>query len=169
MRLAPHSTPGSDAFDNAGSGYRLLYVARPPIAFYGLYGVGGPDIGTRRLLDLILYRGRLAEILDCYLGCDCGTDQVRCQIMLDKILYDLDRPVDLYVMGQAAAPAFACITGFGAATPQRQWAAYRGGLSGRPAGGNTVAPQRALAPIHAAPAAVFGGHLSRSQRQPDMD
>ena len=90
-----------DTFENAGSGYRLLYIARPPIAFYGLYGVGGPDAPTQRLLEVIQLRGRLAQMLDCYLGCDCGEGLVRCQIMLDKLLYDTDRAIDLYALSQA--------------------------------------------------------------------
>lgn len=89
-----------DTFENAGAGYRLLYIARPPISFYGLYGVGGPDKPTQRLLQLIQLRGQLAQILDCYLGCECGDALVRCQIMLDKLLYDTDRAIDLYAMSQ---------------------------------------------------------------------
>ncbi len=96
-----------DAFENAGSGYRLLYVARPPISFYGLYGVGGPDDPTRRLIEVIQRRGELAQALDCYLSCGCTDDLVRCQIMLDKLLYDTDRAIDLYVLSgsQGSGPA----------------------------------------------------------------
>ncbi|MDR4508926.1 MAG: hypothetical protein MRJ65_11955 [Candidatus Brocadiaceae bacterium] len=88
-----------DAFDNADSGYRLLTVSRPPVLFYGLYGIGGQDPASRRLLDLIIQRGKLAEELDCYLGCNCGSDEAMCQIILDKILYDVDRAIDLYALG----------------------------------------------------------------------
>jgi len=88
-----------DAFENSNSGYRLLAISRPPIVFYGLYGVGGPDRATSRLLQLIISRGNLAEQLDCYLGCDCGEDRVRCQIILDKVLWDVDRAIDLYALG----------------------------------------------------------------------
>lgn len=87
------------AFDNADSGYRLLTVSRPPVLFYGLYGIGGQDDASRRLLNLIILRGKLAEELDCYLGCGCGKDEVKCQIILDKILYDVDRAIDLYALG----------------------------------------------------------------------
>lgn len=90
-----------DIFENAGAGYRLLYIARPPITFYGLYGIGGPDGPTQRLLSLIQLRGQLAQILDCYLGCECGEAEVRCQIMLDKLLYDTDRAIDLYALSQS--------------------------------------------------------------------
>jgi hypothetical protein len=88
-----------DAFEHGSSGARLLYIARPPIVFYGLYGMSGPDAPTARLIELLLERGRLANELDCYLGCNCSTEQIRCQIMLDKILYDLDRAIDLYALG----------------------------------------------------------------------
>jgi hypothetical protein len=97
-----------DTFENAGAGYRLLYIARPPITFYGLYGIGGPDAPTRRLLEVIQRRGELAQALDCYLGCGCGDDLVRCQIMLDKLLYDTDRAIDLYALSgnsQGTGPA----------------------------------------------------------------
>lgn len=87
-----------DAF-SSGAGYRLLYLARPAIAHYGLYGAGGPDTGTRRMLNLTALRGVLAQALDCYMGCDCGSSQVRCQVLLDKLLFDLDRAIDLYAMG----------------------------------------------------------------------
>lgn len=88
-----------DAFRSSRSGYRLLFVARAPIAFYGLGGISGPDVATRRLIDLVIQRGRLAELLDCYLGCDCCGDDVICQILLDKLLYDVDRAIDLYTLG----------------------------------------------------------------------
>jgi hypothetical protein len=87
-----------DAFRNAGAGYRLPYIARPPMSLYGLYGVGGPDAPTRRLLAVIQRRGELAQALDCYMGCGCGDDLAACQIMLDKLLYDTDRAIDLYAL-----------------------------------------------------------------------
>ncbi|GBC60425.1 hypothetical protein DENIS_1377 [Desulfonema ishimotonii] len=89
-----------EAFDNADSGYRLMAIARPSIVFYGLYGISGPDEPTRRLQEIIFRRGRLAELLDCYLGCDCGPNKVNCQIILDKVLYDVDRTIDLYALGR---------------------------------------------------------------------
>jgi hypothetical protein len=91
-----------DAFASGRSGYRLMFVARAPIAFYGLAGIGGPDPATTRLVDLVVQRGRLAELLDCYLGCECCDDDVICQILLDKILYDTDRAIDLYTLGSRA-------------------------------------------------------------------
>ena len=65
-----------------------------------------------------MQRGRLAELLDCYLGCECCGDDVICQILLDKLLYDTDRAIDLYTLGndtagngepERRAAAFACL------------------------------------------------------------
>jgi hypothetical protein len=38
--------------------------------------------------------------LDCFLQCDCGITAVKCQVILDKILYDVDRAIDLYALGK---------------------------------------------------------------------
>jgi hypothetical protein len=106
-----------DPFDekNFSRGSRLLFISRPPIVFYGLYGVAGPDEGTQRLLNLTSRRGRLADLLDCYLACECSDARVRCQILLDKILYDLDRAIDLYALGTDPE---------GDGEPERRAAAY---------------------------------------------
>ncbi len=88
-----------DGFANQSNGYRLLFVARPPLVFYGLYGIGGTDPATQRLLDVVSLRGQLAEILDCYLGCDCCGSENVCQAVLDKLLYDTDRAIDLMMVG----------------------------------------------------------------------
>jgi hypothetical protein len=86
-----------DAFAS-GAGYRLPFVGRPAIAHHGLYGTGGPDDATQRLLDIISLRGQLAQLLDCF-GCSCSADDVRGQLLLDRVLFDVDRAIDLYVMG----------------------------------------------------------------------
>ncbi len=99
-----------DAFD-LGGGFRLLRVARPPILFYGLYGIGGLSTADQTLVDLVMLRGRLAEALDCFLV--FKTDQIVCQVLLDKILYDVDRAIDLYALG---------VNDFG--EPERRAAAY---------------------------------------------
>jgi hypothetical protein len=88
-----------DAFNSAG-GSRLLKIARPPILFYGMYGTSGLDKADRRLLEMIIQRGLLADQLDCFAQCGCAADSVKCQIVLDKILYDVDRAIDLYAVGQ---------------------------------------------------------------------
>lgn len=102
----------ADSFNSSG-GFRLLRVARPPILFYGLYGIGGLEDADQRLLTLIIQRGVLAEQLDCFLQCGCTSERVRCQIILDKILYDVDRAIDLYALGNE---------NFG--EPERRAAAY---------------------------------------------
>jgi hypothetical protein len=88
----------ADAFDTGG-GFRLLRIARPPILFYGLYGIGGLTDAEKAMVNLVMLRGLLAEQVDCLLQCECSEEQVSCQVMLDIILYDLDRAIDLYAVG----------------------------------------------------------------------
>jgi hypothetical protein len=102
----------ADAFRPSG-GFRLLRIARPPILFYGLYGdtLGRSDT---RLTELVIHRGRLASELDCLMGgCVCDERTTLCQIMLDKVLYDVDRAIDLYAVGEREWDA-----------PERRAAAY---------------------------------------------
>ncbi len=120
-----------DAFANAGS-TRLLYVARPPIVVYGLYGVGGPDKGARRLIDLTIARGFILEQIDCFAGCGCDAVRTPWQVLLDYLLFRIDRAIDAYAVGNspsgrgeperraaavglllAAAPAFKIKDGLG--------------------------------------------------------
>jgi hypothetical protein len=88
-----------EGFAQGASGSRLLYIARPPIVFYGLYGIGGPDLATRTLIALVIARGSLADLTDCILECTCSEGQIRWQILLDKLLYDLDRAIDYFSLG----------------------------------------------------------------------
>ncbi|MDK9708197.1 MAG: hypothetical protein OEL83_14230 [Desulforhopalus sp.] len=122
-----------NAFDNGRQGHRLMTIARPPILFYGLYGMK-QDSASQRLLQIIIHRGQLAEELDC-----CSSNKLsmkkrnlsfqkddhdkpifltneESQICLDKILYDIDRTIDLYALGtenfgkpEKRAGACACI------------------------------------------------------------
>ena len=87
-----------DAFTNWG-GSRLLHVARPPIIVYGLYGVGGPDRASVRLINLTVQRGLILEQIDCFANCGCDEATVRCQILLDFILFSIDRAIDSYAVG----------------------------------------------------------------------
>jgi len=86
-----------DAFEPAG-GFRLLRIARPAILFYGLYGIGESP-ADQRLTQLMIQRGLLANQLDCLMRCDCNQSTVLRQIVLDKLLYDIDRAIDLYCVG----------------------------------------------------------------------
>jgi hypothetical protein len=90
----------AEAFDASG-GRRLLTIARPTILFYGLYGIGQMDRAEQRLVRLIVQRGVLAEKLDYFLQRGSSRDQAKTQILLDKILYDVDRAIDLYAVGTA--------------------------------------------------------------------
>lgn len=90
-----------DGFEGSG-GFRLLRLARPPILFYGLYGTSTSEETTEnRLVQLAFQRNLLAELLDCWLQCGCSTENIICQIGFDKILYDVDRAIDLYALGTA--------------------------------------------------------------------
>jgi hypothetical protein len=88
-----------DAFDSAG-GIRLLRIARPPILLYGLYGQNSQQLADRRLLRLIEVRGFFANQIDCFTACACTDGSELCQIVLDKVLYDVDRAIDLYALGE---------------------------------------------------------------------
>lgn len=103
-----------DAF-SGNSGNRLLYIARPPIVIYGLYGAAGPDAGARRLIDLTMARGSIAELVDCLACCECSEDVLRCQILADFMLYLLDRAIDAYAVGSDPA---------GRGSPEARAAAY---------------------------------------------
>jgi hypothetical protein len=89
-----------DGFAPAG-GFRLLRIARPPVLFYGLYGSDEVSTADRRLLQLVINRGTIAGQLDCLTRCACDDTTVKAQIVGDKLLYDIDRAIDLYCMGDA--------------------------------------------------------------------
>jgi hypothetical protein len=89
-----------DGFGSAG-GVRLLRIARPAILFYGLYGTEPMTNAERRLLVLVNNRGIIAGKLDCVTRCACDDNTVRAQILLDKMLYDIDRAIDLYCIGES--------------------------------------------------------------------
>ncbi len=86
------------SFSAARSGYRLAFVARPPLLFYGLYGIRGADDGTRRLLAIIAHRGRIAELVDC-LCCECREGAAEALAVLCKVIYDIDHAIDLMIQG----------------------------------------------------------------------
>ena len=87
-----------DAF-TATSSDRLLYLARPAIVTYGLYGMAGPDVATQRLIGLALMRGQIAEQIDCFANCGCDAATVRTEVLLDLLLYRIDRAIDSYAVG----------------------------------------------------------------------
>lgn len=88
-----------DGFDGTG-GTRLIGIARPPILLYGLYGSGSVQApAERRLQSLVRHRGQLAATLDCFIDCCMNGQAARWQALLDKVLYDVDRAIDLYSVG----------------------------------------------------------------------
>jgi len=88
----------ADAFTTTTGG-RLLFIARPPIIAYGLYGMAGPDDATNRLIQLTLARGSIAEQSDCFASCGCDQPTIAREVMLDYLLYRIDRAIDFYAVG----------------------------------------------------------------------
>ncbi len=87
----------NDAFTTSGSS-RLLYLARPPILSYGLYGAPDRRL-TTRLVDLTVARGNLAAAIDCFAGCGCDMRGVQCLVMFDFVLSMVDHAIDLLAVG----------------------------------------------------------------------
>jgi hypothetical protein len=89
----------SETFRPAG-GLRLLRIARPAILFYGLYN---PSLleNDRVLLELVIIRGFLATAFD-NLFPSAGTRSVQPQVLLDMLLMELDRGIDLLAVGPQA-------------------------------------------------------------------
>ena len=87
-----------DAFTTVGSG-RLLYLARPPMVTYGLYGMTGPDEATQRLIQLAVWRGQLAEQIDFYADTNSDDASTQSTVLLDLLLYRVDRAIDLFAVG----------------------------------------------------------------------
>jgi hypothetical protein len=87
-----------DAFRPA-SGSRLIFVARPSIITYGLYGLAAPDPASERLAMVAMARGRIAELVDCHAACACDDTTAGRQILLDFLLERIDRAIDLYAAG----------------------------------------------------------------------
>ncbi len=87
-----------DGFITAG-GFRLLRIARPTVLNYGLYGAAKSSRAENRLVQLVNHRGSLVRQLDCLTECACDHDQVLSQIVLDEVLFCVDRAIDLYAVG----------------------------------------------------------------------
>jgi hypothetical protein len=92
----------ADTFRPAG-GLRLLRIARPPILFYGIYN---PNLleDDRDLVDLIMVRGNLATIFDSLFPAALAFS-ADTQVLLDMMLLELDRGIDLLALGSGAKDA----------------------------------------------------------------
>lgn len=117
-----------DGFNNSG-GFRLLRISRPTVLLYGLYGSTQLTNAENRLIELVNRRGQFASTIDCLTRCMCSDNVVKAQIVLDRILFDIDRAIDLYAIGDKdfgdpELRAAACgVLIFAALYPQ-SWAGY---------------------------------------------
>jgi hypothetical protein len=87
----------AQTFTPAG-GLRLLRIARPPILLYGIYD---PNLleDDQQLVDLIMIRGNLATIFDG-LFTSGNPRAIEPQVLLDMLLLELDRGIDLLALGE---------------------------------------------------------------------
>ncbi|WP_158929572.1 hypothetical protein [Acidisphaera sp. S103] len=86
----------AETFRPAG-GLRLLRIARPPILLYGLYNMNQLE-DDNSLFDLISVRGTLATIFDGLFPSNSARG-VQPQVLLDMLLLELDRGIDLLALG----------------------------------------------------------------------
>lgn len=100
----------TEAFNNGRAGSRLIFVARPPLLSYGFYGASGSvsDAGADTLNRLMVERSRIAEQVDCFMLCECSAGVVRRQVQLDLLVYQLDRAIDLYALGDPFSDDVVC-------------------------------------------------------------
>jgi hypothetical protein len=90
----------AETFRPAG-GLRLLRIARPPILLYGLYNMNQLE-DDNSLFDLISVRGTLATIFDGLFPSNSSRG-VQPQVLLDMMLLELDRGIDLLALGSLAS------------------------------------------------------------------
>lgn len=88
-----------DSFTTSAAGHRLFYITRPLIAQRARASMGQNSAVAQRMTRLASLRTQFAARADCFLGCNCDAEDVLLQIMVDKILHDLDRAMDLYISG----------------------------------------------------------------------
>ncbi|MXN75574.1 hypothetical protein GR157_12645 [Burkholderia sp. 4701] len=117
-----------DGFNNSG-GFRLLRISRPTVLLYGLYGSTQLTNAENRLIELVNRRGQFASTIDCLTRCMCSDNVVKAQIVLDRILFDIDRAIDLYAIGDKdfgdpELRAAACGVLIYAAQYPQSWACY---------------------------------------------
>jgi hypothetical protein len=85
----------AETFRPAG-GLRLLRIARPPILYYGLYKTSQIE-HDNALFELVAARGTLATILDGLFPSNASRG-VQPQVLLDMLLLELDRGIDLLAL-----------------------------------------------------------------------
>jgi hypothetical protein len=85
-------------FADSAGGYRLPFLARSPLLVGQASLVGGSDVPTMTLIQIALARSAAAEWIDC-LCCSCDDKDAEKIILFAKMVYDLDRAIDLYAFG----------------------------------------------------------------------
>ena len=85
-------------FAVSAGGYRLPFLARSPLLVGQSSLVGGSDAPTLALIQIALARSAAAEWIDC-LCCSCDEADAQNIIYFAKLVYDLDRAIDLYAFG----------------------------------------------------------------------
>jgi hypothetical protein len=86
------------SFAGGGAGYRLPYLSRSPLLVSGLLTTGTIDEPTSDLLALALQRTALADAIDC-LCCTCDHEDTEDLVVAGKVLFEIDRAIDLYALG----------------------------------------------------------------------
>ncbi|MGM4915039.1 hypothetical protein [Rhizobium sp. 768_B6_N1_8] len=77
---------------------RILHIARPAILSGGLYDIAGSE-GATRLQALASARGALVAQIEELAGCGCDFNAAASEVMLDYLLFQLDRAIDLTAAG----------------------------------------------------------------------
>jgi hypothetical protein len=85
-------------FASGNAGYRLPYLSRSPLLVSAFAARAGIDPPTQSLLALALGRTAFADAVDC-LCCSCDDNNIRLLIIAGKVLFDIDRAIDLYALG----------------------------------------------------------------------
>lgn len=110
-------------FDGGRTGYRLPYLSRSPLLVSAFAASQGIDQATRNLLDLALSRTALADYFDCLCGCSCDDSASRCLILAAKVLFDIDRAIDLYALGVATDAEYRILANQEIGTGDAEWRA----------------------------------------------
>jgi hypothetical protein len=114
-----------DAF-RSESGTRLISVTRPTLLSYGLYGSTADPL-VPVLGEIVMRRGRVAELADCIAGCACEPKAVVVQIVLDFLLERIDRAIDVIAAGSEGGADRVGPPEIAAAAFVRLWQAARDG------------------------------------------
>ncbi len=85
-------------FAVSAGGYRIAFLARSPLLAGQTSLGGGTDKWTRTLINVAIARSSAAEWIDC-LCCSCNEADAQPIINFAKLIYDLDRTIDLLAFG----------------------------------------------------------------------